>query len=534
MSGLTDAQVIAKKLQGGGPQWPTLNQFPVEELSLNDWLFVRDCWEARPTSRPTMDYLYKRSHAYVLNSIFETDDEGLGETEEVLQEPEDGFTEIYESYAHSEVLLQSQSGDSECSSSGSIAPTRASQDFSYLTELAQCVFDRVTTVNHYLQTSGPARPPEQAREIDSRILDVVAAVRNLLYVAATPTSHIPSHLYPGGLESGSGSSSIPLGPPLQAAHRKVAGTLSKLILSALRLQRDLTSNINFNFVILSVVPHHIEDNAKELEHSVVSFVIEVQKYHEQHGPPSASKRLYGVYGTDNVGLSLPGAGTAASWKGFGYVATASGVDPPAGLLRGEIITALRVFSTALNSRLSNLIEIAHTSVGKRIRINIVLQFLLSSLSYIEHSQVKGQALVAYLSSLLKFIGEFNIAQHVDIDGLRAECGGSTASNSRYVQTVDRAWLLLRKLELVTQNLYDLSSSLFMSIQLSRVLEGDHDPQHISQPPYREQITDVILAISSDMTVTIDVLEELWNLGQEQVDIQAHTAGPSGRDKNGVD
>ena len=69
MSELTEAQVIAKKLRGGGPQWPISSQCLVEDLDPDDWLFVRDCWRAQPSSRPTMHSLYRQAHfTYVLIS----------------------------------------------------------------------------------------------------------------------------------------------------------------------------------------------------------------------------------------------------------------------------------------------------------------------------------------------------------------------------------------------------------------------------------------------------------------------------------
>ena len=69
MSELTHDQVIAKKLHGEGPQWPTLNQYPVQELSIDDWRFIRNCWDPQPTSRPTMGLLYEQAHyAYVSTS----------------------------------------------------------------------------------------------------------------------------------------------------------------------------------------------------------------------------------------------------------------------------------------------------------------------------------------------------------------------------------------------------------------------------------------------------------------------------------
>lgn len=223
-------------------------------------------------------------------------------------------------------------------------------------ELAQHVRDAVTTVTDYLQTTGPARRPEQAKEIDSRVLDVVAAVRNLLYVTATPTGHVPSHLYPRGSDSRSNSSSTALQQHLKAAHRKVAGTLSKLVLSALALQYDPTQAVGDK-------PNRMEGDAKELERSVVSFVVEVQKYQEQYSSGNSAKRLQGVFGTDNIGLALPGAGVAASWKGFGYVAIPPGCDPPARSLQGEVITESRTFLNALNVRLTELVEISHNNTG---------------------------------------------------------------------------------------------------------------------------------------------------------------------------
>ncbi|KAK7682391.1 hypothetical protein QCA50_014596 [Cerrena zonata] len=354
-------------------------------------------------------------------------------------------------------------------------------------ELAQHVRDAVTTVTDFLQATGPSRRPEQAKEIDSRVLDVVAAVRNLLYVTATPTGHVPSHLYPRGPES---RSSTGLQTHLKAAHRKVAGTLSKLVLSALALQYDPTQAVGDK-------PNRMEGDAKELERSVVQFVAEVQKYQEQYASPNGAKRLLGVYGTENIGLALPGAGNAASWKGFGYVATTPGSDPPARSLQSEVITESRTFLNALNSRLNELVEISHNNT--------------------EHLQAEGQSIIAYLSALLAFINEVNVAQHVDIDGLRAE-SGATASYSRYIQTVDRARFLLRKLELSTQALYDDSASLFMTIQQTHVPEPYYDLLHVDRSVQHHQIENLVSVISSNLAVTIDVMDGLFTVGREQANI----------------
>ena len=92
MSGLTGAQVVSKKLSGERPQWPAPDQYPVEELFLYDWIFVRECWEAQPTSRPTMGRLFEQAHhAYVstseriLNLSSELGDQSLDDTGEMLR-----------------------------------------------------------------------------------------------------------------------------------------------------------------------------------------------------------------------------------------------------------------------------------------------------------------------------------------------------------------------------------------------------------------------------------------------------------------
>lgn len=136
---------------------------------------------------------------------------------------------------------------------------------------------------------------------------------------------------------------------------------------------------------------------------------------------------------------------------------------------------------------------------------------------LELLQAEGQSIIAYLSALLAFINDVNVAQHVDIDGLRAE-SGATASYSRYVQTVERARFLLRKLELATQALYDDSITLFMTIQQSRVQESYYDLLHVDRSVQHEQIDNLVEVISSNLTVTIDVLDGLLTVGREQANI----------------
>ena len=57
----TEAQVIARKLQGHRPQWPGTDQPSTIEISLADWRFIPRCWETEPSHRPTIHYIEEQS-----------------------------------------------------------------------------------------------------------------------------------------------------------------------------------------------------------------------------------------------------------------------------------------------------------------------------------------------------------------------------------------------------------------------------------------------------------------------------------------
>ncbi|CAL1713340.1 unnamed protein product [Somion occarium] len=367
-------------------------------------------------------------------------------------------------------------------------------------ELAQHVRDAVALVTDYLQAAGPSRRPEQAKEIDSRVLGVVAAVRNLLYCTATPTGHIPSHLYPRGSDSRSSSSAQGLQAHLKAAQRKVAGTLSKLVLSALALQYDPVQSINDK-------PNRMESDARELERSVAAFVLEVQRFQQEHPSSGAQqnnnvKRLRGVFVSENIGLALPGAGVTASWKGFGYLPTDY---HPSRTLRSDLVAELKAAVGPLSNKLHELVAVSHDSAD-----------LL---------QAEGQGITAYLSSLLAVINDINVAQHVDIDGLRAE-SGATAIYMQYMQSVEKARHLLRTLELATQTLYDDSASLFLTIQQSHVQEQYYDLSFVDRSVQHDHIDALAEAISSNLRVVTDVLEGMVAVGHDQADIGQATYSTS--------
>ncbi|KAI0372236.1 ras GEF [Pilatotrama ljubarskyi] len=353
-------------------------------------------------------------------------------------------------------------------------------------ELSSQVGEAITALLRYLKTSAGPRRAEQFREVDQFVLKVVAAVRNLLYVTATPSGHVASHLYPRDpRDPRLATSGQTLQAHLKAAHRKVAGTLSKLVLSALAMQYDPSLSI-------SDKPNRMEADVAELERAVVAFVQEVQFFQEQHNlsnslSSSGTKRLHGVFSTANVGLGLPGAGVGGDWRGFGYVAAEDGADVPQWVLSDDSVIEFKGGLKALEARLGALV--------------ISLKYLDS---HPDRVSAEGQGAAAYLSYLLRLLGEINVMQHVDIDGIRPE-SGLPSTSPQYMQTVEKARVLVRTLEAAAQALYDDGMGIFMAVQsLAR-------PELLSAKEQNHNLT----LIESTAPVT---LEQLLATGHDQASI----------------
>ncbi|KAL1950628.1 hypothetical protein VTO73DRAFT_5752 [Trametes versicolor] len=363
-------------------------------------------------------------------------------------------------------------------------------------ELANHVGEAITSLVRFLRNAAGPRRSDQFREVDQLVLKVVAAVRNLLYVTATPSGHVASHLYPRDpRDPRIAASGQTLQAHLKAAHRKVAGTLSKLVLSALAMQYDPSlSN--------SDKPNRMEADVAELERAVVAFVGEVQFFQEQHNlsnslSSSGTKRLHGVFSTANIGLGLPGAGVAADWRGLGYVAAEDGADVPGRVLNDDVVIEYKGSLKALEAKLGALV--------------ISLKYLDS---HPDRVSQEGQNASAYLSYLLSYLGGINVAQHVDVDGIRSESGMSSAS-AQYMQTVDKARSLVRTMEAATQALYDDGMVLFMTVQsLSR-------PELLSDKEFNSLVGVVETTaptVRSNCVLVAQTLESLLATGHDQAAI----------------
>ncbi|PCH40158.1 ras GEF [Wolfiporia cocos MD-104 SS10] len=360
-------------------------------------------------------------------------------------------------------------------------------------ELSNRVREAIAAISEHLQVATTPRRPEHFKEVDKRVLEVVSTVRNLLYVTATPSGHIPSNLYPRDTRDARPTAATQsLQTHLKAAQRKVAGTLSKLVLSALAMQYDPGLSA-------ADKPNRIESDVAELEKAVVAFVTEVHYFQEQNAlPPGASKtntkRLHGVFSTTNVGLGLPGAGAAGSWRGFGYVP----LGEPAQSLQGfanDQVSELKLAARALGDRLTAVTALLKRADHERERL-----------------KREVQNVVTHLSSILDFVGTIDIARHVDVDGVRLEASPS-AGHSQYLQTVENARLLIRTMEASLQSLFDDGITLLMAAQGIRcdgIVEDDDS--------YSDYMDTLVAAIASNTSTAVQSLEALLAVGYDQADI----------------
>jgi son of sevenless-like protein len=129
--------------------------------------------------------------------------------------------------------------------------------------------------------------------------------------------------------------------------------------------------------------------------------------------------------------------------------------------------------------------------------------------------LEGQNVVTQLSSLLTFVVNIHVARHVDIDGFISE-KGQIAGNELYAQSVERARVLVRTLEVAVQSLYDDGATLFMATQSVRHLEIGHSRKE-RETSY-EYLEILLNALKANLRVVQQTLEALLSIGHDQADM----------------
>lgn len=372
--------------------------------------------------------------------------------------------------------------------------------------------ERIIAVIQTVRTIDFAHLVPEDKSLDKLVYGVVFAIRNLLYVSAAPSGHIPSAVIPGPRDIRDRRDTTASQTLLKPAQRKVTATLSKLVLSARAVQYNSGSNVNDT-------PLRIEGDAEELDRAVEAFVLEVERSHNQQiHSPTELKRLHGVFLTANIGLGLVGAGAAGSWKGHGWVSLEETDEAPSKILGTEVVKDTRSYVNQVQELFSNFamnIRKLATDSGMLTHSTVYIH----KDAYITNSPVnlhaECQLLTSQLSSLLAYVANIHIARHVDIDGIRRE-PGNAPNGDLYMQTVENARLHIRTLEAATQALYDDGSSLFMNIQSAR--RPDIGLPWQNSEECLQLVSNLARSVKVNLGVVQQNLEALLAIGHDQADI----------------
>ncbi|KAH9480569.1 Cell division control protein 25 [Psilocybe cubensis] len=349
-----------------------------------------------------------------------------------------------------------------------------------ITDLAFAVRIAIQNVVGNVKSSGLSRKPVDDKKMDKLICSVVLAVQNLLYLAAASPIHFVADLpHPRGF-----SVTQPSTAALKSPQRKVTAILSRLVLSARALVYNSGSP-------LSETLTRIESDAEELQRDVNSFVFEAQRIHGQTlGANKNIKRIQGYFAANNTGLGLVGAGSAASWKGFGYHFRDVRNGVPQKVLDADVILEIDLSVDRLQRRIISLQEAILDRVSSAV-----------------------QELVTYTSTFLTFIADVYVARHVDIDGVRQSSDASL--NNEYTRMVNDARLLVRSMEAVVQAIYDDSASLLLTTQ--NLHEGVRNAFSSEREDSYETLKGLTISLANNLSHVKRIFGNLLSLGYEQAE-----------------
>lgn len=184
--------------------------------------------------------------------------------------------------------------------------------------------------------------PQQMASMTSCVTAVVKSVRNLLYIAALPSGTIPLDIMKDGSESRI-TAVQSVQAQLKPAQRKVTATLSKLVLSTRAYHSDVGTSPGD-------AASRLEQDALELDKALQAFVQDVQRY--QRHSRLGTKRVFGAFSPDYLGLGVYGGGAAASWKGFGFVALNTEEDVPKQPFGVEAVVWLKQSADQLSAQIT--------------------------------------------------------------------------------------------------------------------------------------------------------------------------------------
>jgi son of sevenless-like protein len=115
-----------------------------------------------------------------------------------------------------------------------------------------------------------------------------------------------------------------------------------------------------------------------------------------------------------------------------------------------------------------------------------------------------------LSECIDYISTIHVARHVDVDGFNVDAG-ATPNRELYLQTVDKAKRLVRKLEVAVQAVYDEGASTLMALQTLRSSMTDF-------PVSWHQLSSLTAILQTNLGVVCETFEALLSVGHDQADL----------------
>jgi len=344
------------------------------------------------------------------------------------------------------------------------------------------------------EQADPSEVVAQSAAMAHKVMLVVVAVRNLLYVSGTLTGPLPALA-----NSHMGEDTDWVRSQIKPFQRKVTATLSKLVLSA----RAVNANPDWP---ATTSTGRVESDAGELERAVTTFVYEIQR----SAASQRAKRLQGVLlpGEDaaGVGPGLIGAGTAGQWKGSGFVPLSTDRAYPLQRKLGrEVVSEL----SNLRLQAEDKIAALFTSITqyKNASLRSTPDYGFADVRTVSDRIIlAGRLAIAQLSEFLTLAEDIDIAGYVDVEGYENV-------PEAYLQDVQKAREFVRTFETARQALYDDSSVVLMASQAIHVSLFGQGGQG---PP--EVVHAAIPALRENLGTLMETLELLLDIAQSQGEV----------------
>lgn len=357
-----------------------------------------------------------------------------------------------------------------------------------ISELLERSQQSIRSVITHLQQFGVPRLADDEVIVDCLISAAIASVRDLLYVSGPSFGQIPSYFISKGLQ-GQQSTSTASHTLLVPAQRRAIATLSKFLLSARAILNDGPWSASDSIGNLAA-------DASELERSVAEYVSITQSCRSDEVDSNKGPRhLQGYFSAPHAGLGKAGAGAAGAWKGFGWVTIDGNEEAPRRSLDGAVLNDIVGLVMQVQDKSSEFVEGLRASAPADV------------------VTPAGLRMMNQLSSLLHHLGDLHVARHVDIEPVDQE---ELNDGARYLRTVEKARVLVRSFEAITQAVYDDGAALLTTTQRIRHVEECETWRG------RDENYDNLEALNSSLDFNLQVLrqtlESLLIIVQEQTDI----------------